>query len=187
MRRYDDAVAEAKRGQELDPLSGFCNTHYAHRLWQARRYDQAIEEFQKWLVIEPNDWFARHHLGELYLAKSMTKEAIAEIDKSVELSGGVPLNVALAVMTHYRYGDKDIAERLFDSLKNRAGHEYIQPMCFVNIYLARGEADQAFEWIEKACEERDGFLLWHRVTPMDCMHFPSDPRVDELMDRLGLP
>ena len=60
-------------------------------------------------------------------------------------------------------------------------------MCFVNIYLARGEVDQAFEWIKKSIEERDSFLPWHRVTPLDSMDFPSDSRVDELLDRLGLP
>jgi TolB-like protein/Tfp pilus assembly protein PilF len=186
MRRYDEAVIQARKAQELDPISS-CNAHLGHRLWQARRYDEAIEEFQKWLVIEPNDWFAHHHLGELYMAKSMIKEAIAEIDKSVELSGGVPLNIALAVMAHYRFGDKEVAERLFDSLKKRASHEYIQPMCFIIIYLTRGEMNQVFEWVKKASEERDSFLPWHRVTPVDCMHFPSDPRIDELLDRLGLP
>jgi serine/threonine protein kinase/Flp pilus assembly protein TadD len=186
-RQHDEAVIQARKAQELDPLSGIFNTHLAHRLWQARRYDEAIEEFQKWLVIEPNDWFAHHHLGELYLAKSMIKEAIAEVDKSLELSGGVPLNVASAIMTHFRFGDKEVAERLFDGLKKRASHEYIQPVCFVNIYLARGETDQAFEWVKKACEERDSFLPWQRVTPLDYMHFPTDPRIDELLDRLGLP
>ncbi len=186
-RRYDEAIIQARKAQELDPVSGFCNTNLGHRLWQARRYDEAIEEFQKWLVIEPNDWFAHHHLGELYLGKSMIKEAIVEIDKSVELSGGVPLNIAIAVMAHYRFGDKKVAERLFDNLKKRASHEYIPPMCFVYIYLVRGEADQAFEWVKKAYEERDGFFIWHRISPMDCWQFPSDPRIDELLDRLGLP
>ncbi len=186
-RRHDEAIAQARKAQELDPVSSFCNTTLGHRLWQARRYDEAIEEFQKWLEIEPNDWFAHHHLCHLYLEKSMIKEAIAEIDKSLELSGGVPMNVANAVMIHYRFGDKEVAERLFESLKKRASHEYIQPMGFIVIYLARGEADQAFEWVKKACEERDSFLPWFRVTPLDCMHFPSDPRINELLDRLGLP
>ncbi len=187
MRRYDEAVIQARKAQELDPLSGICNTHLAHRLWQARRNDEAIEQFQKWLEIEPNDWFSHHHLSQLYLEKSKIKEAIAEIDKSLELSGGVPMNVANAVMIHYRFGDKEVAERLFNSLKKRASREYIQPMGFVMIYLIRGEVDQAFEWVKKAYEERDSFLPWFRVTPLDCMQFPSDPRIDELLDRLGLP
>jgi tetratricopeptide (TPR) repeat protein len=186
-RRYDEAVIQARKAQELDPLSGICNTHLAHRLWQARRYDEAIEQFQKWLGIEPNDWFSHHHLAQLYLEKSMIKEAIAEIDKSLELSGGVPMNVVNAVMIHHRFGDKETAERLFDSLKKRARREYVQPVGFVMIHLTRGETDQAFEWVKKASEERDSFLPWLRVTPMDCMNLPSDPRIDELLDQLGLP
>ena len=117
----------------------------------------------------------------------MIKEGLEKIDKSVELSGGVPLNIAVAVMAHYRFGDKKVADRLYDNLKKRASHEYIPPMCFVYIHLIRGETDQAFEWVKKASEERDGFLLWHRITPTACWHFPSDPRIDELLDRLGLP
>ncbi len=186
-RRHDEAIIQARKAQELDPVSSFCNTHLAHQLWQARRYDEAIEEFQKWLVIEPNDWFAHLHLCQLYLEKSMIKKAIEEINKSLELSGGVPMNVANAAMIHYRFGDKEVAERLFDSLKKRASHEYIQPVGFVYIYLARGEVDRAFEWVKKAYEERDSFLPWFRVTPLDYMHFPSDPRINELLDRLGLP
>ena len=186
-RRHDEAVAQARKAREIDPLSGFCNTSLAHRLWHARRYDEAIEEFEKWLEIEPNDWFAHHHLGEIYFEKSMIKEAIASINRSVELSGGVPLNIAGAAMIHYRIGDREVAERLFNSLKERARHEYIPPMCFISIHIARGEMDQAFEWVKRAYEERDSFLPWLRVTPMDSWRIASDPRIDEFMDRLGLP
>jgi TolB-like protein/predicted Ser/Thr protein kinase len=186
-RRYNEAIIHARRAQELDPVSGFCNTNLAHRLWHARRYDEAIEEFEKWLEIEPNDWFAYHHLSEIYLEKSMINEAIAGINKSVDLSGGVPLNIAAAVMIHYRFGNNEVAERLFDSLKERAKHEYIPPMCFISIHMVRGEMDQAFEWVKRAYEVRDSFLPWLRVTPMDSWHIAIDPRIDELLDRLGLP
>jgi serine/threonine-protein kinase len=186
-RRYDEAIIQARKAQELDPLSSFSNTHLGHRLWQARRYDEAIEEFQKWLVIEPNDWFAHLHLGMLHQEKGMIKEAIAEIDKSVELSGGVALNVTNAIITHYRFGSREISERLFDGLKERARDEYVQPMCFVYIHLVRAEMDQAFEWVKKAHEERDSFLPWLRVSPIDSWDLPSKPRIDELLDRLGLP
>ncbi len=186
-RRHDEAIAQARKAKELDPLSSFSGPHLGHRLWQARRYDEAIEEFKKWLEFEPNDWFTHHHLGEIYLGKSMIKEAIASINKSVELSGGVPLNIASAAVIHYRIGDREVAERLFNSLKERAEHEYIPPMCFISIHMARGEMDRAFEWVKRAYEERDSFLPWLRVTPMDRMGLLSDPRIDELLDRLGLP
>jgi hypothetical protein len=60
-------------------------------------------------------------------------------------------------------------------------------MCFIIIYRIRGEMDKAFEWIKRAREERDSFLPWLRITPMDYTAIPEDPRVDELLDQLGLP
>ena len=186
-KRFDEAVIQSKKAQSLDPVSGLCSIHVGHVLYHARRYDEAIEEFQKRLVIEPNDWFARHHLSEVYLEKSRIKEALAEIDKSVELSGGVPMNLASAAMTHYRFGDKEVADSLFEKLKSRAGQEYIQPIAFAFIHWVREEMDQAFEWVKKAYEERDSFLPWIRVTPTDSWQIPKDPRIDELLDRWGLP
>jgi TolB-like protein/Tfp pilus assembly protein PilF len=186
-KRYDEAVIQSKKAQSLDPVSGLCSIHVGHVLYHARRYDEAIEEFQKRLEIEPNDWFARHHLSEVYLETARIKEAIEEIDKSVELSGGVPLNLASAAMTHYRFGDKEVADGLFEKLKARAGQEYIQPIAFALIHWARDEIDAAFEWVIKAHEERDSFLPWIRLTPMDSWKLRKNPKIDELMDRWGLP
>jgi len=123
----------------------------------------------------------------VYLEQGRIKESLAEIDRSVELSGGVPLNLASASMTHYRFGDKEIADKLFEKLKARAEQEYIQPMAIAFVYWVREEMDQVFEWVLKAYEERDNFLPWIRVTPMDSWQLPSDPRIDEMLDRLGLP
>jgi serine/threonine protein kinase/Flp pilus assembly protein TadD len=187
MRRQDEAIAETKRAQALDPLSGFSNSHLGHQFWHGRRYDEAIETFEKWLLIEPDDWFAHSHLGLQYQAKGKTAEAIAAVDKGVELSGGVAVCISNAALVHYRSGDRQVADRLFKSLIQRAAHEYVQPMTFIAIHRARGETDQAFEWVKKAYEERDSFLPWLRVTPFDSFELPSDPRIDELLDRLGLP
>ena len=187
MRRQDEAIAQAKRAQALDPLSGFSNSLLGHQFWLGRRYDDAIETFEKWLSTEPDDWFAHSHLGLQYQEKGRIAEAIAEVDKGVELSGGVAVCVSNAVLVHHRFGDRQVAERLFESLKQRAAHEYVQPNCFIAIHRVRGETDLAFEWLEKAREERDSFLPWLRVTPLESMELPSDPRIDELMDRLGLP
>ncbi len=187
MRRQDEAIAQAKRAQALDPLSGFSNSLLGHQFWLGRRYDDAIETFEKWLSTEPDDWFAHSHLGLQYQEKGRIAEAIAEVDKGVELSGGVAVCVSNAVLVHHRFGDRQVAERLFESLKQRAAHEYVQPNCFIAIHRVRGETDLAFEWAKKAREERDSFLPWLRVTPLESMEFPSDPRIDELLDRLGLP
>ena len=117
----------------------------------------------------------------------MFKKTLASIDRAVELSDGVPLDISNAAMYHYGFGNKEVADRHFENLKKRATDEYIAPVCFVYIYLALGDADHVFEWIKKAAEERDSFLPWLRVTPMDYWQFEFDPRIHELLDRLGLP
>ena len=144
---------------------------------------------KNWLEIEPIDWFAHHHLSHLYLEKSRIKEGIVAIEKALELSGSVPppLAIANAVMTQDIYGDKKAAERFFDDLKERAKHEYIPPICFAYICLTRGDMDSGFEWVKKAHEERDSFLPWLRVSPMDMYSLKIYIRINELLDRLELP
>jgi tetratricopeptide (TPR) repeat protein len=186
--RDDEAIAQARRARELDPLSTLTSLILGAAFWsRARRYDEAIEEFKKWVLIEPKDGLAHFHLGIVYQEKLMIKEAISEIEKGVELSGDVPMAVAWASMIHFRFGSRERAQHFLDSLKERARREYIPPTCFVYIHLARGETDEAFEWAKKASEERDGFFIWLRVRPVDSMQLPREPRIDELLDRLGLP
>jgi tetratricopeptide (TPR) repeat protein len=185
--QHDEAIAEARKAQELDPLSSMVNAYLGQKCWLARRYREAIEVSQKWLLMEPNNWFARLHLGIAYQEKSMFQEAIAEMEKAVELSGGAAMAVKILIMAHSRFGRAEVAEHLFDSLKERAAHEYVPPTCFVYIHLIRGEKDQAVEWARKACAARDGFLPMFRVAPFDSLELPSEPRIDALLDRMGLP
>lgn len=57
------------------------------------------------------------------------------------------------------FGKKAQAEKLFNSLKEKAKHEYIPPVFFFSMYKVCGNIDQAYEWLERACEEHDNFLI----------------------------
>ena len=57
-------------------------------------------------------------------------------------------------------------------------------MSVAQVYAALGEADAAFEWLEKAYERRSLSIRWIRVEPeFDSLH--SDPRFDDLQRRIG--
>lgn len=88
--------------------------------------------------------------------------------------------------SYYEFGKKAKAEKLFDSLKQRSIHEYVPPICFYLIHKARGDQDQAFEWLERACNEHDSFLPWLRVTPIEIMRIPDEPRFKALLEQAGL-
>jgi len=67
----------------------------------------------------------------------------------------------------------------------RAAHEYIDETLIVYIFLALGEKDQAFAWMEKGYQSRAGELPWMIMEPkFDSVR--SDPRFDELVQRMGL-
>ena len=90
MGRFDEALAEIRHAQELDPLSLSKITGEGEILRYARRYDQAIEQDQKALEMDPNSGFAHWTLGNAYVNKGMYEEAIAEYQKSIPLSGDSP-------------------------------------------------------------------------------------------------
>ncbi len=54
------------------------------------------------------------------------------------------------------------------------------------VYAALGDADSAFEWMEKAYERRSMRITWIRVNPVfDPLR--SDPRFQDLLRRIGFP
>jgi len=63
--------------------------------------------------------------------------------------------------------------------------EYISPTGFVQMYAQLGEKDEAFEWLEKAYEERDSQLPFLTVQPLyDPIR--DDPRFQDLLLRINL-
>ena len=78
---------------------------------------------------------------------------------------------------------KDEAQRILDQMKSTK--EYVSPIDMIHLYLSLGDREQAFKWLQKAYEERDGQLGFLKVDPyMDSLR--SDPRFQDLLRRVGL-
>jgi tetratricopeptide (TPR) repeat protein len=176
--RYEEAISEAKRAEELDPLSGFAMT--GSTFYMAGQNDRAIEELKMNLTINPKYYQTHMYLGFAYLTKEMNKEAVSELEKAVDLSKGNPFVISWLVFSYYIIGENDQADKLFDSLKKRSETEYVPATCFFNIYRVRGEEDLAFEWLKRACTEHDTFLPWFRNG------FPEGSKEQALLKEVGL-
>ena len=184
--RHEESISEAKRAQELDPLSSFINAHVGFTFYHAGRYDEAIEVLRMTITMNPNYFASYFSLGSAYRGKSMIEESIAEFEKAVDLSGGAPLSVAFLATAYYEFGNKAKAEKLFDSLKQRSRDEYVPPICFYLIHKVRGDQDKAFKWLERACNEHDSPLPWVRVVPIESWRIPDEPRFKALLKKAGL-
>jgi serine/threonine-protein kinase len=178
--KHRESIAEAKRALQLDPLSISKNFIVALAFHWARQYDRAIEEYKKTLEMYPNYRTARWYLASAYTEKGMYKEAIEEVHKGY----GIKTKNALLGYIYAVSGKKDEAKKMLDErLKLRRG--WSGPYLTAMICVGLGRNDEAFEWLERSYEEREGRICWIKVDPrFDPLR--SDPRYKALLKKMNL-
>jgi tetratricopeptide (TPR) repeat protein len=184
MGRYDEAIAETERARTLDPLSVWINLLIAQYYFFARQYDQAIEEQQKTMEMDPDYYLAHTFISAVYLKKRLYEEAIAGAQKGEALSGGDPVALAYLGYAYAVSGKRDEAMKILIKLKERLKRMYVAPLHFAMVYMGLDDKDQAFEWLERAYEERDSWLVWLKGPIYDGLR--SDPRFTALQKKMNL-
>ncbi len=183
--RHDEALAEAKRSLEIDPLAPMHNFRLARALYMARRYDEAIEQCKKMLEMDPGYPLAHWQLGQVYVEKGMYREALSELETDKALTHGSPPALAYLGNVLARAGERSRALQVLEELKAVSKQEYAYAPGFARIYTGLGDKDQAFAWLEKAYAERATPLYFLKVDPIwDPLR--SDPRFNDLLRRIGL-
>ena len=186
MGRHQESIAEAKRAQELDPLSLPISTYLGAIFYWAHNYDQAIEQLKKTLEMDPQFFLARFYLAFAYIQKKMYKEATAEAHKAINLSGGhnLPFLVWLGIVYSFS-GKKDEAKKVLSKLSELSKDNYVSPFFTALVYVGLGMKDQAFKWLKKAYDERDHWMILLKVEAMlDSLR--SDLRFKALLKKMNL-
>lgn len=183
--RHDEAIAEGKRARELDPLSLLTNTNEGIFLHYAGPDDEAAARLQKTLELDPNFWIARLTLAKVYTRKRMYPEAIAELSKAREFSGGNTETISLIGYAWAVSGNRAQAQTTLDELKSLSTRRYVPPYNIAMIYNGLDEKDEALAWLEKAYEERDVRLAFIKIDPK-WDSFRSDLRFAAIIKRIGL-
>jgi TolB-like protein/DNA-binding winged helix-turn-helix (wHTH) protein/Tfp pilus assembly protein PilF len=182
--RNNEAIAEIRKAQSLDPLSLIIGADVPTLLVIAHRYDEAIEDAQKTIELDPNFAVAHFALGMAYEQKRKSGGAIAAFQKAVEFSAG---NTAFKSNLAHAYavaGRRNDAVAILNELKDRSKHEFLNPSEIALIYVGLDQKDQAMVWLEKAYDGRFDpvVLTWPVFDPLR-----SDPRFQDLVRRIGLP
>jgi TolB-like protein/Tfp pilus assembly protein PilF len=184
--RYEEAISIAKISQELDPLTSYINANACWSLIYGGYYDEAIEAVRMSITMNPNHFLPHYILGVAYRVRSMKEEAMKEYKKAVDLSGDHPYLMGVLAAAYYEFDMIAIADKLFDSLKKRSGEEYIPSISYYLIHMSRGDSDQAYEWLKRACNEHSSFVPWYIDTPWEIHRIPDEPRYNELLKKAGL-
>jgi len=183
--RTEEALREAGRAGELDPLSPIVTTQVGWIFHFARRYDEAIQHYLRVLETDPNFPWALWQLGQTYTYKSMFEEANRTLEKAGTLSGRSPAVLGMLAYAYGSAGRTAEARKLLKELTELSKRRYVPPASVAWGYFGLGDSDQAFEWMEKACQERSNALAYLGVWPV-VDPFRSDPRFRSLLRRIGL-
>jgi adenylate cyclase len=185
MDRLEEAILAQKIALDLDPLSLGMNAELGGCFRFARRYDEAQEQLNKTIEMDPNFGLAHYYMGVLYNNKRMYKEAIPEIQQSIELTGGLSWAFGQLGYAYAMLGQKDEAEKILHALEERSKEEYIRSTTLWILHSALGDIDKSFECLEKATEERDPSLPLMNVLPeYDIVR--SDPRFKAFLKKMNL-
>jgi DNA-binding winged helix-turn-helix (wHTH) protein/TolB-like protein/Flp pilus assembly protein TadD len=185
MGRFDEAMVEIRRAQELDPISLRIGVYMGDVYLFSRQYDRAIEQYLRNLEMHPNDPTTHTSLGEAYALKGRREEAIVEFEKAVTLSAGREHALAALGWGYAVAGKRDETQRTLDQLSEMSKSRYVRPYLLARIYVALGDKDRAFDLLEKSYQERVGAMTLLKVDPMlDSLR--QDPRFQRLLRRMRL-
>jgi eukaryotic-like serine/threonine-protein kinase len=184
--RFEEAISTAKRAADLDPLSPSMVGDVSAAYYIARRYDETIKQLQKSLEIDPNHYGAYLALGTTYEVKGMHEEAIRELQKAIAIGGRT--SSALAVLGHaYATSGKPAeAQKILAELNEMSKTTYVSPWDMAILYVGLGDKERALEQLNKAHEDRAGWIIDLKVDPiLDPLR--TDPRFTDLVRRMNLP
>jgi len=183
MGRSSESLAESLRALELDPLSLVLNGHLAWHYLYARQYDQAIQQCQKTAELDRNYPETADFRGLAYEQKGMYREAIAELQMAVNLSGNSPHIKAELGHAYAIAGETTPALDILDELKRGSTETHISSYDIAVIYIGLGRKDQALEALENAYQERSEWLRYVKVDPrLDPLR--GDPRFEKLVNQV---
>lgn len=164
--RFDQALAEIMLAEELDPLAlSIVNSVAMVYLW-AHRYDEAKRAIQRTIEIHPRFPSPYWYLGTVELATGSLGDALSHLRTADELSSGTV--VAISAMLAYAYaklGEREKALNIAATLTGRYERAYASPVWIALVHVGLGDRQKAVEWLNTACDERDGWLRILKTAP----------------------
>jgi len=181
--QFDEAVAELERAQQLDPLSLAINTDLGLVLYLARRYAEAINQYRATMDLDPAFSDAQVGILMAYNEMGMYHQPISEFLRSPETFSR---EVATKLEAAYaQSGVKGFWQEYLELAEAPSSEVYSSPYVRARIYAEIGDRGRALQWLEKACEERDGGLSLLNVDPsMDSLR--GEPGFAAILERIGL-
>jgi Flp pilus assembly protein TadD len=150
-----------------------------------RDYRAMLDTSRKTVALNPDNWVGHYFLAVAY--DGLNLEAIPEYQKAVELSEGDTDPTAGLAHAYASVGQRANAEKILRDLLHKSKTSYVSPYMIGSIYAGLGDKNKAFDFLEKAYQERSPDIPWFLKADLRIDSLRSDPRFQDLVCRVGLP
>ncbi|MEO8041206.1 MAG: protein kinase [Acidobacteriota bacterium] len=178
--KLDEGIAEIKLAEELDPVSPRAILMTSWVLYQCRRFDEAVASARKANEMQPDFPQGLLHLGNGLTGARRYEEAVAVLRNSSELWGESGMPRYMLAHARAESGNMESARKILDKMLQTADKKHVKAYFVAMCYVAVRDYDKAFEWFEKAVEERNEWLIWFGTEPkLDPIR--HDPRYKKIL------
>jgi TolB-like protein/Tfp pilus assembly protein PilF len=177
--RVDEALELIRKAVAFDPLSARTHRQAAMIAVMGERFDDAAASFQLALDLAPNAGLNHGFLAITRLLQGRGEEGLAIAPAE---SHDVFRNLAFA-MVHHAQGRAEESEAALQTLIS--GFGWTAAYQVAEAYAYRNEVDKAFEWLERAYEQRDPGVTYS-ATDVLLRSLHADPRWQPFLQRMGL-
>jgi len=183
--RLTEALSEIDRALELDPLSQSYVVVRAYLLSFTGRYEEAANVARRSFDMDPNHSLTQWVLSYILACQGRSQEAVDLAERSLQVHGRYPISLAWAGAVFAMTGRTDAARGILSELEAMAAktNSSAGPLTIVNCAL--GNLDEAFQWADRAIDQRDQQLIGLKSTAL-FENLRSDSRCPALLQRMNL-
>ncbi|HUQ98868.1 MAG TPA: protein kinase [Gemmatimonadaceae bacterium] len=184
--RFEEALIEAHTAQENDPASVSVRRSLGYVYLYARKYTQAHYHLDRAIAMNPTAEETYRIQGVILTLQQKYPEAEAVLREALALAPECASYTKVTLAYSMALGgDKSYAERLVGELEEKMKTEYVSPVEEVMVYIALGDKEKALDWIERAMEERRGWVAYLAVHPVvDPLR--GEPRFEALVKKMEI-
>jgi TolB-like protein/DNA-binding winged helix-turn-helix (wHTH) protein/Tfp pilus assembly protein PilF len=185
--RRDAALAEVQKIRTLDPAYPFTSGHESGVYYHQRDYKSLIEASQRSVITSPNWWSNHYYLAVGYEGSGQLEQAVPEYQRAVDLSQRDSDTTAGLAHVYATMGKRAEAEKILGDLLRQSKTSYVSPYMIAAIYSGLGQNDKAFEFLEKAYQEKSPDIAYFIKADLRIDTLRSDPRFQGLLRRMNFP
>jgi DNA-binding winged helix-turn-helix (wHTH) protein/TolB-like protein/Flp pilus assembly protein TadD len=185
MEQYDRAAVELRNAQNIAPLMALTGTDIADLAYCEHRYDEAIDLYSKSHALDPEMVSDPFFPAQVYERKGEYERAIGECQKQLVSSPDNPVILCPLGYAYARSGRMSEAQAILNKFLETRKQHYLSPFLIALLCAGMDKKDAAFEWLNRALDERDPQMIWFHLDPQfEDLH--SDPRYADLLRRMNI-